>query len=106
MSSPKRQATPPPSLQQSSAAQPPSLLSLLSPNTTWESSPTRPATMLPITHFISIILYALALAEYALVESITNALLLVYDRLSATYPGGSYAYNPTYRYRVIWRTYQ
>jgi hypothetical protein len=42
--------------------------------------------MITITHLITIILYALALAEYALVESITNAVLPYYHRFSAAYP--------------------
>ncbi|KAL3450040.1 hypothetical protein BJX65DRAFT_305503 [Aspergillus insuetus] len=42
--------------------------------------------MITITHLITIVLYALALAEYALVEFITNAVLPCYNRLAAGFP--------------------
>jgi hypothetical protein len=43
--------------------------------------------MITINPLVSITLYVLALAEYALIESITNSVLLsVYNRLSAEFP--------------------
>ncbi|KAL2787044.1 hypothetical protein BJX66DRAFT_341625 [Aspergillus keveii] len=76
--------------------------------------------MITITHLITIVLYALALAEYALVESITIALLPCYNRLSAgsawqltlytwfqlTWIQFCFEYHPLFRYQVTWLAYQ